>query len=149
MFGQQLLKKEFCAGVTSTISLLDHNVFQLHVVQKLSSACLHQLHFNQIIWWNTESIRIRIVPWAPMMLCSLGPFPPAEHSSMICRHMGPPHLPKETRAQAIYICNWVESNCAGSPSVKAHVCVFVHKHTMSARKNKVNYDLLWHSTKSV
>lgn len=109
---------------------------------------LQQLHFNQINWWNTESIRICIVPWAPMMLCSLGPFPPAEHSSMIRRHMGTPHLPKETRAQAIYICNWVESNCAGSP-VQVHVCVFVNKHTDVWKKKKVNYDLLWYSTKSV
>lgn len=34
MFAQQLLKKGSCAGATSTISLLDRNVFKVHVVQK-------------------------------------------------------------------------------------------------------------------
>lgn len=38
-----------------------------------------------------------------------------------------PSLPEEARAQAIYICNWVESNCAWSHSLNAatvmHVCM--------------------------
>lgn len=43
---------------------------------------------------------------------------------MSCRHMGP-SLSEET--QAIYICNWVESNCAGSHSLQAasvFMCVY-------------------------
>lgn len=110
-------ERESSAGSTLTISLLDHNVSKLRVV---SSACLQKLIKSSE---NTESIHISNVLWVPMMLCSLGPFPPAEHTSMICCHMGPPHLPKETRAQAIYICNWVESNCAGRPRVQVRVCV--------------------------
>lgn len=70
--------------------LVDYSLSKSRVVSSVAFKNYNSIKSAE----NTESTYIGIVLWIPMILCSLGSFPSAEHSSMIRRHMGPLHFPK-------------------------------------------------------